>query len=272
MSQADRSSAAPASVTEPSHRTIQSVDRALTLVRLLSSEDGEMTLNELAETTRLHKSTVHRLLASMQAVGLVERDPETGRYALGLEVVALSGIVLGRIEVLRIADPHMRNLADVSQETVNLGIRHSNDILNIEQIPGPRLLRSFDWIGKRNPLHLGAAAKALLANLQDDEISTYLATQTEREGLDETAIWDEVAKIRERGIAINDGQLDRDVFAIGAPIFGAAGHVIASLSVAGARVDFTPDRIAFLTTAVLETTATISRQMGYRNLHVAQLA
>lgn len=272
MSQADRAPATPASAAEPSHRTIQSVDRALTLLRLLSGEDGEMTLNELAEAIRLHKSTVHRLLASMQAVGLVERDPETGRYALGLEIVALSGIVLGRIEVLRIADPHIRHLADVTQETVNLGIRHADDILNIEQIPGPRLLRSFDWLGKRNPLHQGAAAKALLANLQDDEISTYLATQTDREGLDETALWEEIAAIREAGVAINDGQLDPDVFAIGAPIFGAAGHVLASLSVAGARVDFTPERIESLTTAVLETAATISRQMGYRNLHVAQLA
>jgi DNA-binding IclR family transcriptional regulator len=104
-----------------------------------------------------------------------ERDGSTGRYRLGLELIALSGVVLGRTEVLRIADPHLRYLADQTQETVNLGIRHRNDILNIEQIPGPNLLRSFDWIGKRTPLHLGAAAKALLANLGDEEIWAYLA-------------------------------------------------------------------------------------------------
>ncbi len=267
-------SAAPIEAgTEPTGRTIQSVDRALGMLAMLNYADDGLLLNDFARATGLHKSTVFRLLASLQGFGLVERDAATGRYRLGLELVALSGAVLGRTEVLRIADPHLRHLADQTQETVNLGIRHRNDILNIEQIPGPNLLRSFDWIGKRTPLHLGAAAKALLANLDDDAIWAYLnARDGTPSAPDPGRLWDEVAAIRQRGLAINDGELDPNVFAIGAPLFAATGGACASLSVAGERVGFSESRINDLTALVIQTAETISRQLGYRSQRVAQLA
>lgn len=243
------------------------------MLELLNSEGGELALNDFARATGLHKSTVHRILASLQVVGLVERDPVTGRYSLGLELIALSGVVLGRLEVLRVADPHLRHLADVTQETVNLGIRHRNDILNIEQIPGPRLLRSFDWLGKRSPLHLGAAAKALLANLPDEEISAYIVTATAQpDDLDSLRLWTDIAEIRRRGVAINDGEVDHSVFAIGAPIFGATGRVAAGLSVAGEHAGFSEIRIQELTELVIDAAATISRQLGHRGQRVARLA
>jgi DNA-binding IclR family transcriptional regulator len=267
------SSAPVEAATEPTSRTIQSVDRALGMLALLDKAGEGLLLNDFARATGLHKSTVFRLLASLQGFGLVERDGATGRYRLGLELVALSGAVLGRTEVLRIADPHLRHLADQTQETVNLGIRHRNDILNIEQIPGPHLLRSFDWLGKRTPLHLGAAAKALLANLDDDKIWAYLTARDGTPGApDPDRLWEEVAEIRRRGIAINDGELDPNVFAIGAPLFAATGTACASLSVAGERIGFNEARITDLTELVIHTAETISRQLGYRSQRVAKLA
>jgi DNA-binding IclR family transcriptional regulator len=259
--------------SEATNRTIQSVDRALGLLALLDAQDEGLLLNDFARATGLHKSTVYRLLSSLQGFGLVERDGSTGRYQLGLGLVALSGGVLGRTEVLRIADPHLRHLADQTQETVNLGVRHRNDILNIEQIPGPNLLRSFDWLGKRTPLHLGAAAKALLANLTNEEIAAYVAASEESPTApDPRRLWEEVAVIRRRGVAINDGELDPNVFAIGAPLFAAAGTACASLSVAGERHEFNEGRIHQITSLVIDTAETISRQLGYRSQRVAQLA
>jgi DNA-binding IclR family transcriptional regulator len=253
-------------------RTTQSVDRALALLRLLSSVESDLTLNDFVRETGLHKSTVHRLLASLQEAGLVQRDASTARYRLGLELIALGGHVLGRIEVLRIADPHARRLADLTQETVNIGIRHKNDILNIEQIPGPNLVRSFDWIGKRSPLHVGAAAKALLAYLNDDEIHTYLRdVKASDSSFDDAALTEEIEQIRASGFAVNRGQLDPSVTALGAPIFRSGGEAIASISVAGYRTSIEGDRFEELAACVRTSAQDISRQLGHHIAREAQL-
>lgn len=253
-------------------RTTQSVDRAMAILRLLGSAEGDMTLNDFVREMGLHKSTVHRLLASLQEAGLVQRDASTARYQLGLELIALSGNVLGRIEVLRIADPHARRLADLTQETVNIGIRHKNDILNIEQVPGPNLLRSFDWLGKRSPLHVGAAAKALLAHLSDDEIHAYLRdVEASDAAFDVDALREEIEQIRISGFAVNRGQLDPSVFALGAPIFRAGGEAIASISVAGYRTSIEGDRFEELASSVRNSAQDISRQLGHHIAREAQL-
>ncbi len=268
-----RSGPPDADGVDANHRTIQSVDRAMALLRLLGTRDGELSLNDFVRATGLHKSTVHRLLASLQEAGLVGRGATSGRYELGLEVVALCGVVLGRLEVLRIADPHLRRLADVTQKTVNLAIRHKHEAVNIEQIPGPRILRSFDWLGKRTPLHLGAAAKALLANLSDADLTTYLA-QANARGADlvPSRFLEEMREIRRRGVATNRGELEPNVCAVGAPIFGADDRPCASISVAGYREELDDAELDDLATRVIETAEAISRQMGARNTRVARMA
>jgi DNA-binding IclR family transcriptional regulator len=255
------------------HRTIQSVDRAMALLRLLGARGGELSLSDFVRATGLHKSTTHRLLASLQEAGLIGRDAATGRYELNLELVALAGVVLGRLEVLRIADPHLRRLADVTEKTVNLAIRHQHDVVNVEQIPGPRILRSFDWLGKRTPLHLGAASKALLAHLTDEELAAHLDyANAQAANLDPAGFWAEMREIRRRGVAVNRGELEPDVYAVGAPIFGADARPRASISVAGHREEYGDAQIGGLEELVIDTAEAVSRQMGYRVTREARMA
>jgi IclR family acetate operon transcriptional repressor len=240
----------------------------MAMLRFLARQGGDLALNDFAKPLGIHKSSAHRLLASMQDAGLIGRDPTTGRYQLGLELVALSGSVLGRIEVLRIADPHLRRLADLTRLTVNLALRHQHEVINIEQIPGPNVLRSFDWLGKRSPLHLGAAAGALLANLTDQEIDTYIDAAK----LDPERLWQQVREIRQHGFAVNRGELDPEVYAVGAPIFNAAGRALASIAIAGYRHELTEARLEELAERVVETAETVSRQLGYPIQRVARMA
>lgn len=259
--------------TQPNNRTIQSVDRALYLLGLLGEEGGGCSLNDLVSATNLHKSTVHRMLASLQGAGLVEKDAATGTYQLGLELVALTGTVLGRLEVVRIAEPHLRRLADETQETVNLAIRHKSDILNVKQIPGPRVHQSFDWIGKRSPLHKGAAAKALLAHLKEGEIKTYLRFAAEQsDNFNGEQLKEELREIRRRGAAINFRELDPNVIAVGAPVFNMAGMPCASISIAGACEDFDEAKIEELVGKVIEVGEMLSRQLGYQTTRIAWMA
>jgi IclR family acetate operon transcriptional repressor len=232
---------------------------------------------EIAAFLGVHKSTGLRLLASFESFGLVARDPTTGRYYLGLGVVALAGSVLGHLSILRIADPQLRRLAEDTRQTVNLGVRFYDEILNIEQIPAPDVQRSPDWLGRRAALHTGAAAKALLAHLGEAERSRYLHTvAVTHPQIDARLLDADLASIRARGFAINLGEVDVAVAAIGAPIFDAANRCVASISIAwfpghqpSAALD---ERIAKLAGPLQPTTRTISRQLGHTNGHTAWLA
>ncbi len=260
--------------TDGDRRTVQSVDRACAILRFLGERQGEdVSLGAVARYLTVHKSTALRLLASMERAGLVERDQATGRYFLGLEVVAMTGSVLCRLPILRIADPQLRRLSEATQQTVNLAVRYRHEILNIDQIAGPNIIRSIDWLGKRAPLHSGAAAKALLAHLEDAEIETYLnGADAAGTDLEPTQFWGEIEKIRTQGFAINRGELDPLIFAVGAPIFDAERACCASVSIAWNHQTILDKRIDEFASLAVRTAFTISRQLGYQDRRVAQMA
>lgn len=255
----------------PRSRTIQSVERACTIMFLLAADgDGESTA-ELARRMGVHKSTVSRLLATLQDAGLVERTERNGSFRLGLGNVLLAGSVLGQSEIVRIADPPLRRLAEETGETVNLAVRHRQSVMNIQQIPGANISRSFDWIGKTAPLHEGAAAKALLANLRRADIDAYLHAMN-GDHIDRMSLRNELEEIRRRGVAINRGEHDPGIYAVGAPIFDSSGNCQASISVAGYKREFSEPRIADLGERVLNTARTISQQFGFQSRRHAPFA
>jgi IclR family transcriptional regulator, acetate operon repressor len=252
------------SLDSEGRRTVQSVDRACAILQVLAREENGSTTSELGRQLGVHKSTASRMLAALDSAGMVERDPLTGRFHLGLRILTMAGNILSRLEVLRIADPLLRRLAEATQETVNLGIRFGNEVVNIEQIPGPNILRSFDWIGKSTPLHRGSLAKALLAHLSNPELEAYLsAVNADGAGLEPGEFWSAMDEIRRKGYAVNRGELNHDVYAVGAPVFDSHGRCHASLSVAGYCQEFHESRIEELGRQVIDTAATISRQLGH---------
>ena len=245
-------------------RTIQSVDRACSILVLISNDAGGSTVSDLARQLSVHKSTISRLLAALENAGMVERDSQTGRFHLGLQILKMSGVILGRLEVLRIADPALRRLAEATQETVNLAIRFKSEAINIAQIPGSNILRSIDWTGKTTPLHRGAAAKALLAHLDRSELECYLIlVNASGANLDPAEYWSSIDEIRLNGFAVNRGETNREIYAVGAPVFDSRGRCCASVSIAGYRSALSDTRIAELAPQVVETAAIISRQLGH---------
>ncbi|HVC32837.1 MAG TPA: IclR family transcriptional regulator [Chloroflexota bacterium] len=261
---------------DDAHRSVQSVERALAIVQHLADDGVESTGSQLARQLGVHKSTVSRLLATLEDAGMVERNDQTGGYGLGLGVVALSGTVLGRLEILRVADPVLRRLAEITQETVNLSVRYRDKVMNVQQIPGPNVLRSRDWVGKTVFLHRGAGSKALLAYLPDAELRAYInaprVVNPDGQHGHLEYLWREVAEIRRAGFAINRGELHPQVYAIGAPIFDGQGRCCASVSVAGAPEAFGEARLPELAARVMDAARTISQQLGHAVGRFASMA
>lgn len=254
-------------------KLIQSVSRACRLLQILRDANRDMALHELAAELGVHSSTAYRLLASLQDAGFVTRDALTSRYRLGLEPVTMSGVVLAQMEVLRVADPELRRLAHATNETVNLGIRYGKELLNIEQIASPDKFRSFGWQGQRVALHIGCAARSLLAHLSDDEVESYMAHLQEHwNDPSPSNLWQEIRSIRRSGYAINRGEIDSEIFAVGAPVLGKDAEPLAAVSIVGYRSRFTGARIQELIPILLRSTETISRQLGYASAAVPRFA
>lgn len=254
-------------------KLIQSVSRACLLLQILRDANRDVPLHALASALGVHSSTAYRLLASLQHAGFVTRDAITGHYRLGLEPVTMSGVVLARIDVLRVADPELRRLARNTNETVNFGIRYGDELLNVEQIAGADRFRSFGWLGQRAPLFLGSAARSLTAYLPDDEVNAYISRLREqRSDVDFDALHADLAEIRVRGYAINRGEINVDIYAVGAPILDREGHACAAVSIVGYRTRFSEQRIAELIPTLLRSTETISHQLGYASHGVPRFA
>src|SRR5256886_4659842 len=147
---------------------VQSLDRALEILRLLGSEP-EMRVTDLARRLEVHKSTVFRLLSTLQEHGLVEQNPTTERYRLGYGLVRLARAVVAELDLARVSRSVLEQLAFRTGETVNLAILQGDQEGNNDQIATPNLVVNVNWVGKQNQLHATSYRKGLLAHLAEEE-------------------------------------------------------------------------------------------------------
>jgi DNA-binding IclR family transcriptional regulator len=246
---------------------IQSVQRATRLLKAFDSGPAELGVSELSRKVDLHKSTVSRLLATLESEGLLERVPSTDKYRLGFMLVRLAGQVTHFGDVREAARPILLDLAERSRETVHLAILDGDEVVNVEQLSGPHMVREASWVGRRTPLHCVANGKALLAFLPAAQVDRILAgplpRPTERTIADPRRLRKELALVRERGYAQALGEVEEGLHGVAAPIRDAAGAVIASVSASGPSYRVTTDRLPELGALVVEAGAKISARLGF---------
>ena len=156
-------------------QTVKSISRAVAVLRCFTEAEPERRVTGLAQQLNLHKSTVSRILATLQQEGLVSQDPETRKYRLGLGLISLAGVALGQLDVRGVAQPYLSDLVQKSQETVNVTVLEGNECVNVERARSPQPIRYVGWIGRRTPLHCTAAGKVLLAYLPPESRTDYLS-------------------------------------------------------------------------------------------------
>jgi DNA-binding IclR family transcriptional regulator len=190
------------------------------------------------------------------------------RFRLGTQTMSLSNKVLASIDLPDVARSYMRQLSDLTNETVNLSIREETQILYLAQVESSQSVRMMSTIGTRSHLHSTAMGKAILAFLPDDEQAALLkeleltpntsATITER-----TLLAKELATIHKQGFAIDDEENEGGVRCVGAPIFNHTGYAFAGISISGPAYRLPLARLKALSRPLIETTAAISARLGY---------
>jgi DNA-binding IclR family transcriptional regulator len=260
-------------VTDPPSGSVQSVDRALTILKLLAA-DGELGVTEIAGLIGVHKSTASRLLGTLEAHDLAEQLPDRGRYRLGVGVLRLAGATRARLDIVHQSRPVTLALAAEVGETVNVVILSGTETLYLDQVAGTSALQIHNWIGRRNPVHATANGRVLLAHASPAEAEAVLAAALTPSGrlralttntiTDRSALAASLEAVRRQGYSVAIDELEVGLTAVAAPIRGMDGLVIASLSVSGPSFRLEPGRIATVISAVKVAAADISERMGYQ--------
>lgn len=246
---------------------IQSVSRALRILKFFSPDRPAWGVMEVARTMRLHKSTVSRLMATLEHEGFLESDPQTGKYRLGLQGVMLATSAAQSGDLRTLVQPAMKELSQATQETINLTVIQGAECVNLEQIPSPHRIKNMGWIGRRTPLHCTSTGKAMLAFMSPRERADLLPPRLQRYTARTITRRDhlikELEKIRRLGYAVAREELEEGLTAVAAPILDREGKVVAALAVSGPSFRLPPERLLDAAARVVKAAARVSRRLGF---------
>ena len=250
---------------------VQSVDRAVAILDALRARGDYLGVTELSNELDLHKSTVHRLLVSLKRGGLVERDPRTRRYRLGIRLVELGYAVLNSRGLPQIALPYLHYLADTVKEITFLSIRDGDRVIDVLQLPAPHMVQSINWLGSAS-LHSTSAGKVFLAHMGEAELESYLneplASYTANTMTDANQLRAEVAMVRERGYATNWEEQEQGVNAIAVPLRRGQNEVVAAIGVVGPSYRFTSAKALEAPEIMLGVAREVSKQLDPPNYKI----
>ncbi len=239
----------------------QAVDRAAALLVAVLESPAPLTFTDLQRQSGLAKSTLSRMLSSLEANGLVARADDG---------VLRPGSVLTRFahsdrpydELIALAAPHLQVLSEATGETINLAVMVGHEVEQISQVDSTYLIGNVNWVGLRVPLHCSALGKVFLAHgasLPEGRLSR----RTSRTIGSRSRLEAELATVRRVGWAVADSELEPGLVALAAPVRASDGSVVAALSISGPTMRIGTERFPELGGLLVAEAGKLSRQLGY---------
>jgi len=230
--------------------SVQAVDRALLLLRLVGESNGPVLIGQLCSRSGLNRTTAFRLLSTLEQNRFVERNPVTKEYDLGIAAITLCMEPQRRYAPLvRQSVPEMQHLMELSQETAMLSVPYSSGTLIISQIDPPQSVRLRDYVNRVTAIHGTSNGKVLASFYTPAQLDQFLSQSlpafTECTIIDPAAIRLEIEKVRRLGYGMVVGEYSIEENAISAPIL-YQGAPIGFLGVGGPRLRFTAERMEAL--------------------------
>lgn len=253
---------------------VQSVRRVLHILEAFSVERPVHSLASLSQSVHLPKSTVRRLLATLEEEGFVARSDAAGSYRLTVKMVRLAGSVFECLTLRKVALPAMQRVRDKVEDTAFLNMLDGDLAVVVEKADGLYPVRNVVEVGSRKPLYSGAGSKVLLAFSSDSArldrvIQAGLEPFTPYTIKEPHELRLELERIRTRGYCVAAEEHILGSTAVAAPIYDHTGEVVASLSVAGISPRFGSDRLAWVLEVLLQGAARVSDALGYDGRHAA---
>lgn len=253
----------------PGERRLSSVASAIALLKAFSEDEVDIGVSTLARRLGIAKSTVHRLASTLVSEGMLEQNPENGKYRLGIALFGLGALVRRRMDVSTEAKPYLFDLRETTGETVHLAILDRFEIMYVYNLESMQAIRMRSDIGVRKPAYCTAEGLAILAfqpgAVIDDILARGLKPRTPKTNTDPDTFQRVLAGVRERGYAVEDEESEVGMRSLAAPIRNGAGEVAGAVGVAGPVQRLPDEALASFAPHVLRTADAISVRLGYRS-------
>jgi IclR family transcriptional regulator, KDG regulon repressor len=249
---------------------VQVLDRSFAILDALAAATEELTPTELAGSLKLHKSTIHRLLVVLESQRFLRRTPD-GKYGLGTKLIEMGSRAMEQLDLGEHALPFLRRLVEETGETAHISVLSGTEMISIANVSGRWTLRTPSTVGRRTQIYCTAVGKAFIAFLPEERLDALLRqiqfrANTRRTITSSPALRAELARIRRRGFAVDNEEVEDGLRCIGAPVRDFTGDVVASISIAGPVFRIQKGRIAELSRAVMRAAHDLSVDLGYSSV------
>jgi DNA-binding IclR family transcriptional regulator len=245
---------------------LQSLERAISVLEVLRESDAPLSLAEICQCMGLHKSTAHRSLMVLERSSLIERTHDN-RFRLGLKLYELGNRAVEQIDLRSRVHPFFRRLSTQVGETVHLSVLQKTSIVYLDKVEPNRRVCMSSKIGTSNPVYCTAMGKAMLAfqpaeTIEQTIAKTHFARYTGKTLCSRETLLKYLERVRRRGYAIDDEEIELGVRCIGAPIFSEDRRVIAAVSVSGPASRITAQSVPEIAEHLLRCCSDISASLG----------
>lgn len=248
--------------------SIKSLNKALDILDYFVQKRTSIGVSDISSSLGLNKSTVHGVLNTLLQRGIVEQDPATSKYRLGLFLLQFASVVLDSIEVRLVAKPYLEELVNRHGETVHLVVLRQGEVVYIDKQESPHAMRISTEIGKRLPAHCTGVGKVLLASLSEKELE-FILTERSLEKYTLNTITDpqtlkrQLQEIKNKGYATDNEEIEEGLRCVAAPIRDYLGQVVAAVSIAGPSMRMSLEKMESIAESVKEIAGHISTALGY---------
>jgi len=242
---------------------VKTLARGLMVLEKLAEVPDGLSITELAETFKVDKGGMSRVLQTLSKYGFAEKDERTRKYMLGSQIVRLSRTLLTRMELRETAKPYLQKLVDQTGECAHLAILANGEALYIDQAESPSALRVTTGVGTLAPLHCTALGKILLA-FTESPMPELLQNYTFRTITDPSVLRHHIDQISNQGYAMDDEEYNPGVRCIAVPVFDYRNRCIAAIGISGPTSRLPLENIANVVKTVQEIGKTLSARLSFK--------
>ncbi|WP_167040926.1 IclR family transcriptional regulator [Salinibacterium sp. ZJ454] len=247
-------------------RGASALRNSIAVLRSFSVDEPELGVSEIALRVGLHKSSVSRILATLEEEDLVERDSATRRFRLGLGIMSLAGPLLADLDVRRVAYPVLQELSERTGETSALMVWNGTEAVCVEQVPSRHLVKHTTPLGTRFNTALSSSVEVFLAAGEQAQARDLLSSGAiYYPGLDESGLEAYLFKLQDiaaRGYAINYGGTSVEEVGVSSPVHDHRGSVIAAVLISAPRFRISRDQLSVLGEACVNAAQQVSSRLG----------
>ncbi|MEZ5344966.1 MAG: IclR family transcriptional regulator [Pyrinomonadaceae bacterium] len=246
-------------------KSVPAIEKAMVILEELAGSQNGLSVSELTRNLSLPKSSTYGHLLTLERLGYLHKNENTGRYMFGLKIFTLANMAMNGLNLRKLASPHVRALMTKTDLTVHVAILEQNETVIIEKMESVYTPKVETWIGKRMGVHCTAAGKALISDWDEADIDRLiyhgLPRYNDNTIVSPKKLKEELAVVRERGYSVDFEEETIGSRCVGAPIFDHGGRIVAAISLVGFKKQINKETIKQLIEDVKTAAQNISDEL-----------